>query len=234
MNLARALDVVVLPGAAFLMGSDQGQENEQPIHRVSLDAIGIGRYPITNEDYAVFVEQTGNVAPPFWSDAKFSVADQPVVGVTWYEAAAFCVWLSEESGRQFRLPTEAEWEYAVRGGIDAALYPWGNQPPWEKPFFGCDPVTGGPAKVGVNEPNGFGLFDMSENTHEWCADYYDYNYYHDAPERNPQGPAFGQRRSSRGGSWRHKIKFSRCAARSSLPPSFRYSDYGFRVAVTIG
>ncbi|MGH7874730.1 MAG: formylglycine-generating enzyme family protein, partial [Candidatus Binatia bacterium] len=113
-------------------------------------------------------------------------------------------------------------------------YPWGDQPPWEKPLVGCDPLSGGPAKVGVNEPNGFGLFDMSENTHEWCADYYDYNYYHDSPERNPQGPAFGQRRSSRGGSWRHKIKFSRCAARSSLPPSFRYSDYGFRLAVTIG
>ena len=88
--------------------------------------------------------------------------------------------------------------------------------------------------MGINEPNGFGLYDMSEGVHEWCSDYYDYNYYHSSPERNPQGPPSGQRRSSRGGSWRHKIKFSRCAARSSLPPSFKYADYGFRVAVTIG
>jgi formylglycine-generating enzyme required for sulfatase activity len=87
--------------------------------------------------------------------------------------------------------------------------------------------------VGANEPNGFGLFDMSEGVHEWCSDYYDYSYYSYSPERNPQGAASGTRRSSRGGSWRHKIKFSRCAARSSLPPSFRYADYGFRVAITL-
>ena len=75
---------------------------------------------------------------------------------------------------------------------------------------------------------------MSENVHEWCADYYDYNYYRYSPARNPPGPSSGQRRASRGGSWRHRIKFSRCAARSSLPPSFKYADYGFRIALTIG
>ncbi len=74
---------------------------------------------------------------------------------------------------------------------------------------------------------------MSEGVHEWCSDYYDYNYYCSSPERNPQGAASGMRRSSRGGSWRHQIKFSRCAGRSSLPPSFRYTDYGFRVALTV-
>ena len=92
--------------------------------------------------------------------------------------------------------------------------------------------AGGPVKVGVNEPNGYCLSDMSENTHEWCADYYDYNYDRYSPERNPQGPAFGRRRSSRGGSWRHKIKFSRCAARSSTAaelPLFglRFSPGGY-------
>ena len=85
----------------------------------------------------------------------------------------------------------------------------------------------------MGEPNGFGLYNMSEGVHEWCSDYFDYHYYRYAPEKNPQGPASGQRRASRGGSWRHRIKFSRCAARSSLPPDFKYADYGFRIALTI-
>ncbi|HVO94737.1 MAG TPA: formylglycine-generating enzyme family protein [Terriglobales bacterium] len=234
MNLAKALDVVSIPAGTFMMGSNEGQENERPVHRVRVDAFAIGKYPVTNRGYGIFVLQSGRPAPPFWSDAQFCAPEQPVVGVTWDEAAAFCAWLSERGGMPFRLPTEAEWEYAARGGVDGAHYPWGNEPPDEKHLVGCDPVTGGPAEVGVNPPNGFGLFDMSENVHEWCADYYDYNYYHYSPEKNPHGPSAGQRRVSRGGSWRHRIKFSRCAARSSLPPDFQYSDYGFRVAVTIG
>jgi formylglycine-generating enzyme required for sulfatase activity len=233
-DLAKALDVVIISAGGFMMGSDQGQENEQPIHRVWLDEFGIGRYPVTNQDYAVFLSQSGQAPPRFWSDAKFSAAEQPVVGVTWDEAVAFCLWLSEKSGRPVRLPTEAEWERAARGGVEGTLYPWGNEAPWKKQFVGCDPVTDGPARVGINEPNDFGLYDMSEGVHEWCSDYYDANYYRSSPARNPQGPPSGQRRSSRGGSWRHKIKFSRCAARSSLPPSFKYADYGFRVAMTIG
>jgi len=232
-NLAKALDVVIISAGAFMMGSDQGQENEQPIHRVWLDDFAIGRYPVTNQDYSVFLEQTGQPPPPFWSDAKFSALEQPVVGVTWDEAVAFCLWLAERSGRPVRLPTEAEWERAARGGRDGASYPWGDQPPSARPDLGYDLHHGGPARVGINEPNGFGLYDMSEGVHEWCSDYYGYNYYHSSPERNPQGPPSGQRRSSRGGSWRHKIKFSRCAARSSLPPSFKYADYGFRVAATV-
>jgi formylglycine-generating enzyme required for sulfatase activity len=100
-------------------------------------------------------------------------------------------------------------------------------------MVGCDSENGGPAQVGVNPPNGFGLYDMSEGVHEWCSDYYEYNYYRYSPERNPPGAAAGERRASRGGSWRHQIKFARCAARSSLPPSFSYSDYGFRVAISV-
>ena len=88
-------------------------------------------------------------------------------------------------------------------------------------------------RVGANAANDFNLYDMSEGVHEWCSDYYDYNYYRYSPEQNPRGPESGQRRSSRGGSWRHRIPFSRCAARSSLPPSFQYADYGFRLALTV-
>ena len=216
------------------MGCECGQENERPCHRVWVDGFGLGRFPVTNREYKTFVEENKALAPPFVSDPIFANAEQPVVGVSWDDAIAYCRWLSDRIGEEFRLPTEAEWERAARGGREGALYPWGDEAPWEKHLAGCDPETGGPARVGVNEPNGFGIYDMSENVHEWCSDYYDYNYYHHSPERNPRGPSFGQRRASRGGSWRHRIKFSRCSARSSLPPSFKYADYGFRLAMTLG
>jgi formylglycine-generating enzyme len=233
VHLADLRKIEIIPSGWFLMGSERGQENERPCHRVWLDSFGIGKYPVTNREYAKFVAGTQKSPPPFWRDAIFSDPEQPVVGVSWDEASNYCHWLSGTSGETFRFPTEAEWERAARGGREGAQYPWGDEPPEEKCFAGSNEETGGPLRVGVNEPNGFGLYDMSEGVHEWCSDFYDYNYYRFSPERNPQGPESGQRRASRGGSWRHRIKFSRCAARSSLPPSFQYADYGFRLAVTI-
>jgi iron(II)-dependent oxidoreductase len=226
-------EIVVIPAGAFLMGSESGAENEQPCHRVWLDCFGMGRFPVTNGEYARFVESTRRPPPPWWSDPVFSKPDQPVVGVTWYDSDAYCRWLSAQTGEEFRLPTEAEWERAARGGREGALYPWGDEPPSEKGFVGCNAAGDGPAPVGVNEPNGFGIYDMSEGVHEWCSDYYAYHYYRYSPAQDPQGRASGERRASRGGSWRHRIKFSRCAARSSLPPDFRYADYGFRVALSL-
>jgi formylglycine-generating enzyme len=234
MNPAITTDIVVIPSGSFFMGCECGQENERPCHRVWLDGFGLGRFPVTNREYKTFVEENKALVPPFVSDPIFVNAEQPVVGVSWNDAIAYCRWLSDRVGEEFRLPTEAEWERAARGGREGAQYPWGDEPPTGKSFIGCDPETGGPARVGVNEPNGFGVYDMSESVHEWCSDYYDYHYYRYSPERNPQGAPTGKRRVSRGGSWRHRIKFSRCAARSSLPPSFKYADYGFRVALTLG
>jgi sulfatase modifying factor 1 len=226
-------EIVRISDGFFLMGCEQGQDNEQPVHRVWVDGFGIGKFPVTNRQYSFFVEQTQSVPAPFCTDPMFAGAEQPVVGVTWDEAFRYCDWLGEVTNQKVRLPTEAEWERAARGGREGALYPWGDEAPEQRPYAGFDPATGGPARVGVNEPNGFRLFDMSEGVHEWCSDYYDYNYYNFSRERNPQGAASGERRASRGGSWRHQIKFSRCAARSSLPPSFKYADYGFRVAATL-
>jgi formylglycine-generating enzyme required for sulfatase activity len=225
--------IEIVPGGWFLMGSEKGQENERPCHWVWVDSFGVGKFPVTNRDYAEFVRRTEYPEPPFWRAALFSEPEQPVVGVSWDDAVAYCRWLSNESRLVFRLPTEAEWERAARAGRDGAQYPWGDEPPEEKCFAGCDQKTGGPLPVGANEPNGFGVYDMSEGVHEWCSDFYDYSYYRYSPQRNPQGPEAGRRRSSRGGSWRHRFKFSRCAARSSLPQSFHYADYGFRVAMTI-
>jgi formylglycine-generating enzyme required for sulfatase activity len=226
-------EMIVIPEGFFLMGSEQGQETERPIHRVWVDSFAIGKFPVTNREYQIFVAQTRMPPPSFCSEPMFSDAAQPVVGVCWDDALAYCHWLSERTDRGFRLPTEAEWERAARGKRENKLYPWGDEPPWDRPYAGGDSETGGPRRVGSNERNDFGLYDMCEGVHEWCSDYYDASYYHHSPERNPQGPAFGQRRASRGGSWRHRIKFSRCAARSSLPPAFQYADYGFRLALTL-
>ncbi len=209
-------------------------DNEKPARRVRVDGFAIGKFPVTNRQYEFFVEETGAEAPPFRSEKMFSHPEKPVVGVSWHDAAAYCAWLARKTGTPFRLPTEAEWECAARGGVEGRKYPWGDELPGEEDCPGCDLATGGPARVGLYAPNGFGLYDMCASVHEWCGDFYDPNYYSVSPERNPSGPPTGVKKVSRGGSWRHQIKFSRCAARSSLNPAFKYADYGFRVARDTG
>jgi formylglycine-generating enzyme required for sulfatase activity len=113
--------------------------------------------------------------------------------------------------------------------LDGLLYAWGDDPPESLPDYHRR-WRDGPEAVGVSAANGYGLCNMGDNVHEWCSDWYDPNYYQHSPEKNPMGPPGGTRRASRGGSWRHQVKVTRCAARSSIPPRFRYSDYGFRVA----
>ena len=212
----------------FMMGSEEGADNERPIHRVWVDTFELGAWQVTNGQYAAFLESTGHSPPPCWSDPKFNDPNQPVVAVSWFEAVSCCDWLSGVTGRHFRLPTEAEWECAARGGAERRLYPWGDDPPESRPNYDTR-WQGGPEPVARGAPTAFGLYDIGENVHEWCSDWYAADYYGVSPERNPGGPAAGSRRVSRGGSWRHQIKISRCAARSSIPPGFHYADYGFRV-----
>jgi formylglycine-generating enzyme len=204
-----------IPGGWFDMGSDDGADDERPVHRVWVDAFEIAPTQVTNREYAAFRDET-----------QFDHPDQPAVGVSWFDAVSYCEWLSDVTGRPMRLPTEAEWECAARGGVEGQRYPWGDDPP---PDYD-NRWLHGPEAVARAAPNNFGLYDMCTNVHEWCSDWYGADYYRISPERNPRGPENGSRRASRGGSWRHQIKVSRCAARSSIPPDFRYADYGFRVA----
>lgn len=221
--------LISIPAGSFLMGCDTGQDNEKPVHRVWVDEFLLAACQVTNSNYARFLSDTHSPPPPFWSDPNFNHPEQPVVGVSWFEAVRYCEWLSARTGRHFRLPTEAEWERAARGGRENALFPWGDTPPESLPGY-HDRWKTSPQPVGRAEANGFALYNMCDNVHEWCSDWYAPGYYSVSPERNPRGPETGDRRASRGGSWRHHIKRSRCAARSSIPPSFQYADFGFRVA----
>jgi formylglycine-generating enzyme required for sulfatase activity len=222
-------ELVTIPAGWFLMGSDTGQDNERPIHRVWIDAFQLAAHQVTNADYAIFLHSEGKLAPPFFQDPAFSHPQQPVVGVSWFEATEHCAWLRSVTGRGYRLPTEAEWERAARGDVESKLYPWGDAPPDSLPNYATRWQTG-PEAVGQSAANALGLFDICGNVHEWCSDWFSPDYYAVSSERNPRGPESGIRRASRGGSWRHHIKVTRCAARSSIPPHLQYADYGFRVA----
>ena len=205
--------MVRIPEGWFLMGSDSGQDNERPVHRVWVDGFELADCQVTNADYARFLKTTGHHKPAHWDDLLFSDPQQPVVAPSWFDAVAYCAWLSEATGRHYRLPTEAEWERAARGGMEQKLYPWGDAPLVSLENYSAR-WKQAPEPVGRAERNSFGLFDIGANVHEWCADWFDANYYAVSPDRNPQGPPEGSRRASRGGSWRHATKVSRCAARS--------------------
>ena len=211
------------------MGCETGRDDEKPVHRVWVDSFELAACQVTNAEYARFLEATDCPQPPQWSDMNFNHPNMPVVSVSWFEAAAYCVWLSRATGGHYRLPSEAEWERAARGGADGLPYPWGDIPPESLPDYAAR-WKSGPEPVGLYAPNTYGLYNLGDNVHEWCSDWYDANYYSRSPERNPAGPTDGTRRASRGGSWRHHIKVTRTAARSSIPPEFQYADYGFRVA----
>jgi formylglycine-generating enzyme required for sulfatase activity len=215
-----------VPAGSFLMGSDTGQDDERPVHRVYVDAFEMSVYAVTRAEYARFLNATGHEAPRDWTDPSMAGDTRPVVGVSWHDAVAYCGWCTERGDPQ-RLPTEAEWERAARGAGCGAAYPWGETIPSWIPEGGRGPLPG-PWPVTLGEPTELGLYGIAANVHEWCADWHDRGYYAVSPDRNPRGPASGVRRASRGGSWRHAVTISRCAARSKIDPSFRYTDYGFR------
>ena len=215
------------------MGSEEGGKNERPAHSVTVDTFAIATTAVSRAEYELFLEQTGRPPPPFWDDPRFVDPRQPLVAPSWFDADEYCRWLSRQMDRPYRLPTEAEREKATRGGVEGGSYPWGDElPDWMDPHYRGDDVEK-PDLVGSGPANGFGLHNMGDLVHEWCGDWYDADYYAASPAENPQGPATGVRRASRGGSWRHHIKVTRCAARSSTPPDRHFSDYGFRVAMSL-
>ncbi|HNT05228.1 MAG TPA: SUMF1/EgtB/PvdO family nonheme iron enzyme [Anaerolineae bacterium] len=166
-----------------------------------------------------------NVAQPrYWGDSQWNGADQPVVGVSWYEAEAYAKWAGG------RLPTEAEWEAAARGGPRSRGYTYAGSNDLGSVAWYRDNSGGVAHAVKGKAPNELGLYDMSGNVWEWVADCYDQNYYSSTPGRNPPDPTSGSDRVLRGGSWGNYPTYVRCAFRYGFGPGYRFSSVGFRVA----
>lgn len=220
------MHLATIPGGTFLMGKDGSRPEEAPAHRVTLAPFRAAISPVTNAEYAEFVAATGAPPPPFINEERFADPAQPVVGINWFDAVAFAGWLSARDGIAYRLPTEAEREFAALGGLESGDWPWPGE---RHPIAGAIDAYTAPHPPTEACANGYGLRCMAENVHEWCSDWYSPMYYSVSPEFAPCGPGSGQRKASRGGSWRHREKVTRVNARSSLAPTFRYSDFGFRL-----
>jgi len=249
-------DMVLIPAGEFQMGSNES-DDEKPIHTVYLDAFYIDKYEVTNAQYRKFVK-AGHKEPEGygyvngtwqtgfkpWSDSNFKGDNQPVVCVSWEDAKAYADWIGK------RLPTEAEWEKAARGGVTGKKYVWGDEfPPSKnagnfadisakKVFINWSIIDGYDdgytytAPVGSFKPNGYGLYDMAGNVWEWCSDWYDSNYYATSPKLNPAGSASGSYRVLRGGSWLFFRNGSllRVSNRDYGAPTLLYYKLGFRCA----
>ena len=216
---------ISLPAGEFDMGSDTRHDDEKPVHRVRLSTpFLLGKYPVTNQEYQRFLQANPKAKPPeFWNNSQFNDPTQPVVGVSWDDAQAFCAWAG------CRLPTEAEWECACRAGSDGEFcFGDGESKLGEYAWYGAN--SGNKTRpVGQKKPNLWGLHDMHGNVYEWCQDWK--AQYPKGLVEDPTGPKEGQNRVLRGGSWDHSARNCRSAYRFSCLPSDRYLIAGFRVVL---
>lgn len=215
--------VLVRPGG-FHMGADEGAADLKPLHPVQISKrFSIYRNEVTNAQYRKFVEETGWREPASWDDPRVNAPEQPVVGVSWSDAAAYAAWAGG------RLPTEAEWEYAARGREDRP-WAWGVAEPDEKR---CVFNAKKPAPCGLRKESAApgGAEDLSGNVAEWCADFYAEDAYLKSPVKDPKGPAAGARRVVRGGSWKDTAAAVATHLRASAPQDARENYIGFRVVL---
>jgi len=220
--------MVVIPAGEFTMGSQDGDADERPAHKVQVNAFSMDVYEVTVRQYAEFLRAEGFHSPLDWNTMNQPTHQKyPVANVDWADAAAYCKWAGK------RLPTEAEWEKAARG-TDGRLYPWGNDPP--TPLHANYGKTGSHnyealAPVGTfeNGKSPYGIYDMAGNVWEWVSDWYDTDYYKNSPQQNPEGLPTGGFKVIRGGAWNTSARNLRSSDRYWDPPSFRSLYFpGFR------
>jgi len=220
------IEFLLIPEGTFLMGGDT-EPDHQPGHEVAIDALQLSRTLVTNQQYVAFCEATDRVYPQFWGQERYcsgpNFPNHPVVGVSWQSASEFAEWMGA------RLSTEAEWEYAARGGLEGKFYPFGDELDPSKANY-SHPKTPGLLPVGQFPPNGFDLLDMSGNAVEWVSDRYDPDYYLRSPKENPQGPDLGKLRVIRGGGWHSGPYCNRVYFRNALPANWVDFAVGFRIA----
>ena len=262
MTLATPLNLARIPAGDFLMGASDAEEDERPVHRVDVSEFFIGRFPVTHDEYAQFIRATGYPAPSIhklpliasgvpdgvfkeharsyvWEDDRPPAGhgSHPVVLVRYDDALAYCRWLSDTLSRVVRLPTEAEWEKAARGGVHGQRYPWGDDIDPSRCHFLADPLVKnqrGTRPIGEYPPNAYGLYDMAGNVWEWVADWHSDDYYSAGDTRDPRGPESGTMRIVRGGSWVNEdVGMLRCAYRHKVPPDTYAYSVGFRIVCAV-
>ncbi len=228
-------DMVKVPGGEFMMGSSE--HSDEPYHRVVVDSFMIDKYEASNARFKEFMKATGHPAPAYWDDPRLNKPNQPVVGVSWNDAVAFCKWEGK------RLPSEAEWEKAAKGPSGDNHYPWGHTLDPKKANYGQNVGRTEPVDSYPEGASGYGAYNMAGNVFEWVADWYEPKYYKESVALNPQGPNKGYNFANqgpvkvlRGGSW--------LAPHTSLHTSHRFwnqpenNSYGvglgFRCAKTVG
>lgn len=229
-----ASDMVLIPAGEFIMGKDEEGKtpDHSPAHSVHLDSFYLDKCEVTNAQYLAYCEQTGARLPEFWGMEEFrsgpDFPTHPVVGVSWTEARKYAEWAGK------RLPTEAEWEYAARGGLVGADYPSGDELKPAAANYWLWPELRSTGKglmpVASYAPTGYGLHDMAGNAAEWVSDAYGADYYDRSPDRNPTGPKGEKFRVIRGGGWHSGPGCVRVYYRNALPSNWRDFNVGFRCA----
>jgi formylglycine-generating enzyme required for sulfatase activity len=214
-----------ISGNSFSMGSNDGESDEKPVHTVRVSDFHMGKYEVTFAEYDKFCDATSREKP---SDAGWGRGNRPVINVSWDDATAYCKWLSSTTGKSYRLPTEAEWEYSARGGQN---YKYAGSDDWNAVAWNGANSDSKTHPVGQKQANGFGLYDMSGNVWEWCSDWK--RDYSSRTETNPTGAATGSGRVYRGGSWFSGASSCRASSRYDGAPAYRDSHLGFRLVLSL-
>ncbi len=250
-------EMVFVQGGAFRMGSNDGEDDEKPVHPVTVGNFYMGKYEITVAQFRKFVDETSYRTDAETGDGSYiwtgstwekrsgvnwkcdaegnqrpqNEYSHPVIHVTWNDANEYCNWSSRKTGKTYRLPTEAEWEYAAKGGNQSRGYNYsGSNTIGDVAWY--DNNSGSKTHpVGQKQANELGLYDMTGNVYEWCSDWYGKDYYARSTSSNPKGPALDSDRVRRGGSWRYNPHYSRTSNRNYNTPVNRRYDLGFRVVL---
>lgn len=221
-------EMVEVKGGSFIMGDDTGDKDEKPAHQVNVKTFKIARTETTVRQWRAFCMETNRAMPDApWFGLK---DDHPIVNISWDDAIAYCRWLSSKNNAAYRLPTEAEWEFAAKGGANGKGFAYsGAKTPDSVAWYSGK--SNGTMPVAQKLPNELGIYDMTGNVWEWCSDWYDATYYGLKVKDNPAGPQTGEFYTLRGGAWDIGAKNSRSAYRNPLSPTSRNHNKGFRVAM---
>ncbi|MBI5446278.1 MAG: SUMF1/EgtB/PvdO family nonheme iron enzyme [Deltaproteobacteria bacterium] len=243
------MELILVAGGTFEMGDTfgDGERDEQPVHQVTVSAFYLGKQEVTNAQFRKFRPDHDSGA---YEGRSLNGDDRPAVKVSWDDAVAFARWLSEKTGGAYRLPTEAEWEYAARAGTEGRNY-WGDKKPdacrhanvhdetsqrinerltWEA--HECDDGYAITAPVGTFQPNAFGFYDLIGKVWEWCQDGYAEKYYGESPQADALAAPAGDRRVLRGGAWSNRPRKARVADRDWSGPGDRSINVGFRLGLS--